>query len=517
MKRIFIPIAIITFLLLNLSFSNTSAVKNALSVKDIMTNSKNPCSFTFSFSKGDRISAIISKQGGKFEDFNIAIHNLSVGAIDVVKEQAINDYQIANDGLFKIEFNNKKKVYLSINVNVETISDESAPFFLKKGDFHVGTSSGRLSNKLDKPTFAFHNLEEGDAVTVFCDDRDKAMSLLKCNHQEQHDEYWVNTRPVYTVSQAKVLSLNFYLGAKEQGMLQKILNSRRNLFFENVSFNYTPKPEAYVPPTVEDPVIAEDPTGDYFNQLMEMEQERLLQQGVSEEAEKKRLAELLASGANSTEMLMNQLTDALGVRYDTVKQAVFDSPGILYDPTTTLSDYVTVPPKKDLINGNRKCLPLNGVMENDIWFFWFGTGSNAKEIFEEKMRENSLSSGKGITNIYSRAFKLRRVISTVNFPNEREFTENIEYALVDDNNRALFMEGKAHNPYRGLRSPAAKTNFSLFPHEKNPEADSPDELFACFCNHNKYSPMNLYFKYYVGTIEEDEVMRRNAPPSSGYQ
>lgn len=69
---------------------------------------------------------------------------------------------------------------------------------------------------------------------------------------------------------------------------------------------------------------------------------------------------------------------------------------------------------------------------------------------------------------------------------ENKYSEDVEYAIVDETNKRLFEEDLAYQPYEGIQGKGVRFK----PGFARPSEES---LFVCVCNDNKITPVNVFF------------------------
>ncbi|MGB1216305.1 MAG: hypothetical protein ACPG5P_00430, partial [Saprospiraceae bacterium] len=352
MKPLYPYISFVAILLLGMffSFSNYYTSKNILDVDNVMVNKDNTVSFTFSLSQDDIISIGTTKKDGKREKFNIRILNVNTDT-PFSFSSTTAEYVIPEDGLYKVEFKNRRKIYLDIDVELRT-DIEAGGINLQKATFYVGPDKKRFKqSQFDKPIFSFTGLEEGSQVAIGCGDRGQAAQLLRCRYRQMDDTRYVNTGPNYTIQEQGDMIIDFSLDEQNEGLVEKLFKGKKDLLFEDVIFTYTPKEEEYIPPRV----VADaggDPMADYFANLdsqAEMENQNmeamalLQQQGIDANAE------MVEGIGKVIQMMLPQ--------QQIEHKAVFDNTYTLREKGAT-EEYFTVYPTMDLINGNKVCFSL---------------------------------------------------------------------------------------------------------------------------------------------------------------
>ncbi|MGB1217521.1 MAG: hypothetical protein ACPG5P_06580, partial [Saprospiraceae bacterium] len=137
-----------------------------------------------------------------------------------------------------------------------------------------------------------------------------------------------------------------------------------------------------------------------------------------------------------------------------------------------------------------------------LWAYWFGTGENSKEIYTKEVKGSSgETSDETIKRAYKKAFDKKTMVSKNIFPRQDLFDEAINFVLVDDVNREKFMNDESYVPYKGTMG-MFNTQYSRFPFINSMDSNSIP-LNACFCNYNKYTPISVHFRYYMGSVEEE--------------
>jgi hypothetical protein len=161
---------------------------------------------------------------------------------------------------------------------------------------------------------------------------------------------------------------------------------------------------------------------------------------------------------------------------------------------------------------NKYCaeLQLRGANYNK-WFYWIAVGEEAKETLEIESEKYSRQNGKRKELIQAKGEYYYYMGDPENprpnppFPNLRNysnyFTEDVEYAIVDDVNKERFLRGLDYNQENISRSKYVFVD--------NGWAISPpnaDVLYhVCFRNNNQRTPINVIFKYY--TIDTEKSVR----------
>ncbi len=171
------------------------------------------------------------------------------------------------------------------------------------------------------------------------------------------------------------------------------------------------------------------------------------------------------------------------------------------------NEEAVVSSKLDLNGSKRLCLKLD-LQAANYWTYWVGVSQKAEENYAAEQKDIIARSREGVQSLLEHyALSIIDNVNTKsNYPsfsvidtklsNSGEF---VEYAIVNEINKQKFKKGEKYSSYRpGWRSQNAVTDYgnSAFP---------DDNLYACFCNHNKMSPVDVFFKYELYEKEKLEL------------
>lgn len=169
------------------------------------------------------------------------------------------------------------------------------------------------------------------------------------------------------------------------------------------------------------------------------------------------------------------------------------------------------------VEENCQCKKVNWDKEYAIYIAWLGVGKNMHDLYKQKEKENKTFAnsvtGNGTIQDFVREAILaeyengdfKKLVARIKdyYPNPslneytEHFSEMVEFALVNSENKELFLKNKPYRPYSNIADTGA---FSL-----SVSNATEDDVHFCARNHNLNIPINLLFKFNNFTITEQEV------------
>jgi|GEM_PF-3443833 len=140
---------------------------------------------------------------------------------------------------------------------------------------------------------------------------------------------------------------------------------------------------------------------------------------------------------------------------------------------------IVVPARRNIIKGSRVCVPIPIVLETHVWAYWIGVENGLKDELK-----------KDIPTLLDRYVESKFVDSTSRdvFP-RTSFDDDIEYAIVDQNNKELFET--TTDRWKARSSSKGKRLSSVHGILRTPR----EELYLCLCNDNEYSDVVVHFAH----------------------
>lgn len=461
-----------------------------LDVQEIQIDKNQPAIFKFSLDKSNTISVncqlnTSARNRGDLDDVEIKIKNLGTQSNVAEFEDGQFDETVnLQEGIYELTVTCKRLIHLDLAASVEE------PIELKKGETHPFLNAQSLfvgektpgGNTNATPKFKL-DLQESDKIEI--SSTSDAASLLRYEIMELGESFPANQTTA--IEKAGIYTIRFFLDGEDRSLIQNILRGRPGILFNNIGM----KRSIYLPPTPDDETSKESEktssvgnNEDVVNKLKEEEEEKRKaeEEKKKQEEEKKRWEEIIK--------------------------------GLQPDSTYRLADVTTqsfafdeaVPSRMNIDKNNRQCQPiqnLNFVGRNErtlepldpqFWVYWIGVSDYAWEEYQNLNGKNSTS----LMQQYAIALGdnpqdwSTRIPSFPFFPRDGDdnLHEAVEYAIVDDFNKNKFEKGEPYTAYNNIKSFRSKSDYG---NALPPEATQ--QLHLCICNHNKLTPVKVYFHF----------------------
>jgi len=212
-----------------------------------------------------------------------------------------------------------------------------------------------------------------------------------------------------------------------------------------------------------------------------------------------------AGNSDNSALMAKALADLQKSLEEMNKKTFKSKPSFITGSTEEDGVYV-VAPKLDLTGKNKLCKSIDFTDKGLYWAYWIGVGNNANDLYK-KTQETTLSRNSvgtlSLVEHYA-SFVTENVNKKVSHPGFKMIEtklanagEFIEYAIVNETNRAKFENGQKYTPYK----PGWSKRNTVVDHG-NATMVEGEKLYLCLCNENKMSPLDVYFKYEVYNLEK---------------
>jgi|GEM_PF-3456025 len=163
---------------------------------------------------------------------------------------------------------------------------------------------------------------------------------------------------------------------------------------------------------------------------------------------------------------------------------------------------IFVPARRDAFKRPRVCKAIESTPGAQLWVYWIGVGHDAIAAYTKRL-ENQLKNQRTLLNLYAKSRFIDNKSDLQVFP-RGPFADDIQYAVLDSDNKELFEQGSPNwKPYFG--GVGASTNFVSNDFGGLKRQIPDDDLYICLCNNNAYSGLWVYFIYEFYDIEKQEV------------
>ncbi len=495
-----------------------------LDIKSFKLAKKYPAEFQFNLKQGDNFIMSFSKVSGNLDPSQVKIEVID---LNNVEEEVLGDFRIPtgnvripSDGIYVVRFTYlgrdlslQGRRFGNFSFRAESLQTEE----LKPGEFRniMQVTSIAIDNDIDNAMKLVLDLKEGDRVSF--SSADPKASIVKVNLQQLGRTAFVNSLTNEIATRDMKLTVTLYLADNDEAF--NIYNLNVNELLKNDDLLFTDlgigierqqnnimgggdlysttvpssseetqsnEPDPYAAMIEQMQAQAEAGSQSYQAMLEQMQNDNSL----SDEYQAK-LLEILLESTKEKEYVEVYAAGGTDIEVDLGPE------GNLFKKN------------KNATKESRHCEELSirpGVYNK--WFYWIGVGENAGETFVLESEKFSKLNGGRKELIQAKAeyyyFMGDPQNPRVNppFPNLRNypkyFTEDVEFAIVDLQNKDKFLRGI---PYRKVNISRAEyikvdSGWTITP-------PNPDTLYyVCFHNNNERTPIKLVFKYFTIDIEK---------------
>jgi hypothetical protein len=491
-----------------------------ININQIRVSKDYDASFVLDLYNNDEITIQFSKIGGKasMEDLVVRVIDLNLQEPRILKEfnSSGKSFKAPYDGKYRIDFIYTGKGgiklirerYLDLKIKI----DNDGYFELEDGEtreiFHAFKCV--IDEGRDNAMQMTYYFTKGDRITIGSADQKSA--FLQLYIQQLGKNYSVSSSSTIEITKDNYYTLFFYLQESEGG---SILNLRELLDNDEILFQdlsiYREKAISFDPTNSATALGNTNSTNnnsskgegaeegeDPFQQNM-MDIQKMMENSNNSSAETTQMiAEMMMEMQKRQEEMMNKKN---------VRTEVF---------ATEFDEEFLLEPEFNFAvqNGNRRCVELSIFNTNyQFWFYWVGVGDQASKAYEKHNEKITQSFRKSLGNAFAEHLYFKyapddnsKTKRQPPFPDENEYpeylSEDIEYAIVDFKNKIAFENGdraKKKNS-SGKVGKFITSDYGLSPKPMS----SDDTLYFCAHNNNKTTAVNVYFKYFLITVEQEE-------------
>jgi len=506
--------------LLFFSLDSTEEKQTSIKVQEIFSGENivilskdEPLSFLSAFEKGDKIKMtckIIQQlnQSANINDLSFKLIKMPDQLVEELDyKQLKKTFAIPTDGNYKlaIDFPDKKGLFklpkpiLSLKIGITIVCDTERYERLKwekrtltVRDLKMGIQDHKKAK--DKYPVIKLDLRKGDEVTFKSIGNEKA--IMKYEELVKSEIFALADQSgPFIAPKNRVYSFKFYL-ENIKGDLKKMLKRRRyndnvvdrifkNLYNQGIIpcddlvIRYTPlpkpksrgggKPKATPKEENKTPAI----TFDNSAAVAEAQKSReLMREDMKDRREfNKIMLEMREEEAKRLEAIENKRRKRMIRDIDTLTRIL--------------------PAKMNLSGKQRWCRELDGAVDDKthslIYWLAVGRNKNIKEAFEQKEAKR-LSVNKSYDSLMQYFEKKRTGLNVRIPPVDREY---IEFAIVNSANKELFTKGADYTAFNDIKNPHTYHYYG----RDTTISFATDDLYACFCNHNKNIPVVVNFRY----------------------
>lgn len=519
-------VQVIIILLMGITATDAAVL---LDVKSFKVSKNYPAEFLFDLTEGDNLILSFNKVGG-----NVDVSKVAVEVIDLndIEETVLDQFRIPSgnlripsDGkyLIRLSYSGKDitfkgRKFGNFSLKVESLNTEK----LKGGEFRnvLQLNSIAIDDDQENALKVIFKVKKGDIITF--SSADPKSSIVKVYLQQLGKTGFVNSLSQIIAPQDYYLSCNIFLADNDDPVnlynVRELLKNGDLLFTDLVITQERPAKALLASNTVNPDgsggssstsssgteASSSNPYDDYLAQLQE-------QQNAGADNSSAIAAALQNSADLSAETLDNMIEY---LKESTKPKEIVD---VFTIPQADIK--VTLGPAGNLFRKNKNAsfsnkhcqeLALPGTNFNK-WFYWVGVGKKAGEAFEEEVERFSTRNGGRKQLTAAKAEYIYYMNDPENsrfnpsFPSTKNypayFSEDVEYAIVDDVNKDRFLRGENYlfNNYRKSKYVTVDESWSISP----PNSDTI--YWICFCNNNERTPVDVIFKYF--TIDTERTLR----------
>lgn len=493
--------------------------ENMININQIRISKDYDASFVLDLYNNDELTIQYSKNGGKagLEDLVVRVIDLNLQEPRVLDEfkSSGKRFKAPYDGKYRIDFIYTGKGgirlirerYLDLKIKI----DNDGYFELEDGEtreifhaFKCVIDEGR--ENAFQMTYYF---TKGDRITIGSADQKSA--FLQLYVQQLGKNFSVSNSGTIEITKDNYYTLFFYLQESEGG---SILNLRQFLENDDILFQdlsiYREKAISF------DPTSTATSIGNQTNGANSDEEEG---SESSEDALQQNFMDIqkMMENSNSSSAETTQMIAEMMMEMQKRQEEMMNKKNIRTEVFATEFDqeFLLEPEFNFAIqNGNRRCVELSIFNTNyQFWFYWVGVGDKASKAYEEHNNKITQSFRKSLGNAFAEHLYFKyapeensKVKRQPHFPDENDFSaylsEDIEYAIVDFRNKTAFENG---DRYIKKNSSGKVGKFITSDYGLSPKPISSDDtLYFCAHNNNKTTAVNVFFKYFLITVEQEE-------------
>lgn len=508
----------IGFILFFSFLSLSIQAQNLVNINQIRVSKDYDASFVLDLYSNDVVTVQYSKNGGKanIEDIVVRVIDLNLQEPRVLDEfkSSGKKFKAPYDGKYRVDFiyvgkggiRLIRERYLDLKIKI----DNDGYFELEDGEtreifhaFKCVIDEGR-ENALQMTYY----LTKGDRITI--ESADQKSAFLQLYIQQLGKNFSVSNGSIIEITKDNYYTFFFYLKESEGSLLNlRELLENDEILFQDLSI-YREKAISFDPSSTATNIGNEYNSGgtgqdenegeseeDAFQQNF-LDIQKMMENSNNSSAETtKMIAEMMMEMQKRQEEMMNKKN---------VRTEVF---------ATEFDEEFLLEPELNFAvqNGNRQCKELSIFNTNyQFWFYWVGVGDQASKAFEEQNNKITQSFRKSLGNAFAEHLYFKyapeensKTKRQPQFPDENDFSnylsEDIEYAIVDLRNKTAFENG---DRYTKKNSSSRVGKFITSDYGLCPKPLNPDEtLYFCAHNNNKTTAVNVYFKYFLITVEQE--------------
>ena len=496
-----------------------------LDIKSFKLSKKYPAEFQFNLNQGDNLILSFSKVSGNLDASQVDIQVIDLNNIE---EEILGDFRIPtgsvrspSDGIYVVRFIYRGKDlsiqgrrFGNFSFRAESLQTEE----LKPGEYRnvMQVTSIAIDDDIDNAMRLILDVEAGDRISF--SSADPKSSIVKVNLQQLGKTAFVNSLASVIIPKDLKLTVTLFLADNDDPInLYNVRELLKNddLLFSDLVIGIERKQNTIMG------------GGDLYSPSIPIKEESTGSSGGNEADPYAALIEQMQSqqqaGSQNYQAMLDDMknnqnlsAEMQAVLLETLIENTKEKESVeVY--TQGMNDIeIVLGPEGNLFKNNknsssdsRHCseLLLRGTNYNK-WFYWIAVGENAKETFEIESEKFSRQNGgrkqlvqaKGEYYYYMGDPENPRINPPL--PNLRNygnyFTEDVEYAVVDFDNKELFLKGLKYRQENISRSKYVLVDSGWAINPPNPDV----QYFVCFHNNNERTPVKVIFKYFTIDIEK---------------
>lgn len=497
-----------------------------LEIQNLEITKKNPAIFVLDLVEDDIVEIEYNRLDGDITKLSYDVINVHYqDYIAQSVKRGSSDFKADETGRFKIEFKSTSNVTISLGIYKSPALDippgGSAQLIEVRGI--------RIPNEKDvsKQLRITYILGEGDQISFMSGD--SKAQIIKAELVEAAEYKDLSSQPTFSVTRDARYNIRFYPSPPEKTGFNKILDKlrKKNFQLENLSINVTKAPDESLYSSSGSGSQLDSEEGNSGDQsqnadggidygaILAQNQEssnntmEIMRQQLAEgKASNDDMLQLMANIEVRNEMLRKEqeerrIRPRYYIRNESLKPVVYDS---LFPSR----DYSMIE------STNKKCYELNFHREdeflNQIYYYVYAADKDTidaiidKQDYERGRNGNRLLWDQIAINIFNAvvpkdgSFSMdpnnnpRRNVSPPLIQEHPEiFVEDIEFAILDQNNRDRFMKNEGYfSPY-GVQKTNVQVELGVMDF-----IDTKEYLkYACFKNNNKSTKVRFGFRAFA--------------------
>jgi len=502
-----------------------------LDVKSFKVSKNYPAEFLFDLTEGDNFILSFNKVGGNVDASKVLVEVIDLNDIEesVLDQFRIpsGNLRIPNDGKYLVRFSyNGKDITLkgrrfgNFSLKVESLNTEK----MQPGEYRnvMQLTSIAIDDDENNALKVIFKVKKGDIISF--SSSDPKSSIVKVYLQQLGKTGFVNSLSQVIATQDNYFTCNIYLSDNDDPInLYNVTELLKNgdLLFTDLLI------------TQQRPARPLSPTGSMSGSSGSSSYDSgsgstSYDSGSSTSAYDDNLAriqEMQMSGQDNSAAIAEALQNSANVSAETINSMLEyikesskprENVEVFSIPQADIK--VVLGPKGNLFRNNKNATVSNKYCQElilqgtnfDKWFYWIGVGEKASEAFDREVERFSGKTGNRKQLTKSKAEFIYYMNDPENrrinppFPNPRNyvdyFNEDVEYAIVDEYNKRLFLEDKNYQIKGYRKAPLVMSDEYWAISPPNPDI----VYYLCLCNNNERTPIDVTFKYF--TIDTETSM-----------